>query len=111
MRIHILFAIILMSAVTLLEKASPLWLLGGRRMHPVAERWLRFVPTAILAALLFPEILFHKTPGAEPALFLSRDNLFLIASIPPFIVAYWKKSFFGAIIAGIATIAILRMFA
>lgn len=111
MRVYILSAIACMFAVTFIEKACPLWLLGTRRLHPAIERWLSFIPAAVLAALLLPEILLHKVPGTEPTLFLSRDNLFLIASIPSFVIAYRKKNFFGAIVVGIATVAILRLFA
>lgn len=109
MRLYVLSAIACMFAVTFIEKACPLWLLGTRKIHPAIERWLGFVPAAVLAALLFPEILLHKS--TEPALFLSRDNLFLIAGIPSFAIAYWKRSFFGAIAGGIAAVAILRLFA
>ncbi len=108
MKAYILLAIACMCAVTLFEKGGPLWMLGGRKMHPVVERWLGFIPAAVLAALLFPEILLHKGPGAVPSLFLSWKNYFLIACLPSLAIACWRKSFFGAIIAGMATVAILR---
>lgn len=98
-----------MCAVTFFEKGGPLWMLEGRKMNPIVERWLGFVPAAVLAALLFPEVLLHKGPDAAPSLFLSWKNFFLIASVPSLIVAYRKKSFFGAIVTGMATVAILRL--
>lgn len=98
-----------MCAVTLFEKGGPLWMLGERRMHPVVERWLGFIPAAVLAALLFPEILLHKEIGDTPTLYLSGENFFLIASIPSLAIALWKKSFFGTIVVGMATVAILRL--
>ena len=104
-----MLAIALMFAVTFFEKGAPLWLLGTRKMNPHAERWLGFVPAAVLAALLFPEILLREAADGATVLFLSRENIFLIASIPSLAIALWKRSFFGAITAGIATVALLRL--
>ena len=108
-RPYILLAVAGMCAVTLFEKGAPLWLLGGRKINPAVERWLGFIPAAVLAALLFPEILLHKEAGGTPTLFLSWKNYFLIACLPSIIVAYRKKSFFGTIVVGMAAVAILRL--
>ena len=41
---------------TALPRALPMTLLADRPMPPKARRWLSFVPAAILAALVAPDI-------------------------------------------------------
>ena len=95
--------------VTQFEKGAPLWFLGRRKLSPSVERWLSFVPAAVLTALLVPEVLLtREAPNLPYRLFLSAENVFLIASVPALLVAYWKDSFFGAVVAGMATVALLR---
>jgi len=94
--------------VTQFEKGGPLWILGGRKLPPFVERWLGFVPAAVLTALLVPEVLLRKTPDETYALFLSPDNVYLLAAIPALAVAYWKDSFLGSALTGMAAVALLR---
>lgn len=96
--------------MTQFEKGAPLWLMGRRKPGPKLERWLGFVPAAVLTALLVPELLFRKGAGGTPEVFFSVHNVFLLASVPAFIVAWWKRSFFGAVLAGMATVALFRLF-
>lgn len=107
---YVLAVIVGCTAVTWLEKCLPLVLFGGRRFSPFAERWLTCVPAAVLTALLVPEVLLRKGTGGGYELFLSSQNDFLIASVPALLVAYWKNSFFGAIVVGMGTLALLRYF-
>ena len=108
MNFQTLLIIIGTCAVTQFEKGAPLWLLGRRKLGAKVERWLGFIPAAVLTALLVPELLLRRTPEGAQTLFLSADNVFLIASIPALAVAYWRRSFFGAVITGMAAVALLR---
>lgn len=98
-----------MAAVTYLPRALPLVLLSTRGLNPAIERWLRLIPPAVLAALLAPELLLTSTP-AGPELFAAQGNILLLAAIPSFLVAWFKKSFFGTVITGMAAVALGRYF-
>lgn len=94
-----------MALVTALPRVLPITLLAGRTLPPMLMRWLSFVPVSVLAALLAPELLF-----SNGKLNLSFDNLFLIAAIPTLLISWRTKSFFGAVAAGMGTVALARLF-
>ena len=89
-----------MGAVTYIPRSAPLIALASRSLPPVAVRWLGYVPTAVLAALLAPSILVH-----DGSLALSMDNVFLLAAAPTFAVAIFSRSFFGTVAIGMAAVA------
>lgn len=95
-----------MAAVTYLPRLIPALFFSSRRLPVALERFLSFVPTAVLAALLAPSILVLD---GRVQLDIS-ENIFLWASIPAFIVAWRFKSFFGAVVVGMATVALARLF-
>jgi len=94
-----------MALATYLPRAAPLVFLSGRTLPPLAVRFLGFVPAAVLAALLFPAVL-----APQGSLDVSTDNVFLLASVPAALVAWRTGSFFGAVAAGMGTVAALRHF-
>jgi branched-subunit amino acid transport protein len=108
--LYTMLVIIGCAAVTQFEKGSPFWLLGGRKLSPAVEKWLSFIPAAVLTALLVPEVLMRKLPDGGYSLFISQDNVFLLASAPAVFIAWKWDSFFGAIVAGMASVALLRYF-
>lgn len=92
-----------------LERAMPLWLLSGKPLPRVVIRWLHFVPAAVLAALLLPELLLVKNAAGVKTLNFTLENAFLWASVPAFIMAF-KGSFFGTVAVGMAAVAAIRYF-
>ena len=92
-----------------LERAMPLWLLSGKPLPRMVIRWLHFVPAAVLAALLLPELLLVKNAAGVKTLNFTLENAFLWASVPAFIMAF-KGSFFGTVAVGMAYVALLRYF-
>jgi branched-subunit amino acid transport protein len=93
-----------MAAVTYVPRLLPIWLLSSRDLPRWLVIWLRNVPVAVLAAMLFPAI---ATQGGE--LHLSVDNLFLLAAFPTLLVAWRTRSLFGSVIAGILIVALARL--
>ncbi len=78
----------------------PAWFLSSRALPDLAERWLRLVPVAVLAALLLPELLVQNGQlNSRP------DNLFLLASIPAALVAWRTRSLVGAVLTGMILVA------
>ena len=96
-----------MAVVTYIPRMAPLMLLSSRSLNPLLMRWLEMVPPAVLAALLAPELLLRSGEGGK-ILFLSTDNLFLLASLPTFAVGWITRSFFGTVAFGMGTVALLR---
>jgi branched-subunit amino acid transport protein len=93
-----------MGLVTYLPRLLPVWLLSSRRLPRVVITWLRYVPAAVLSAMLLPSLLLDGT-----RLHLAADNLYLLAAIPTLLVAWKTRSLFGAVIVGMALVAIARL--
>lgn len=94
-----------MGLVTFLPRLLPAWLLSSRQLPPLVIAWLRYVPAAVLAALLVPGILMP-----EGTLNLSAGNLYLLAFLPTLLVAWKTRSLFGAVMVGMLVVAVVRLF-
>jgi branched-subunit amino acid transport protein len=93
-----------MLAVTYVPRVLPVLMLSSRRLPPVVVAWLRHVPVAVLAAMLFPALFVQ-----EGRIDLGLDNLFLWAAVPAFLVARGRRSFFTTVIVGIVVVAVARL--
>jgi branched chain amino acid efflux pump len=93
-----------MAVVTYVPRLVPLWALSSRSLPPLVVTWLRYVPVAVLAAMLLPSLVI-----AEQRINLSTGNIFLWGAIPAFLMAWKTRSLFGAVVAGMLTVAILRL--
>jgi len=87
--------------VTLLPRVVPLVLLSRTELPRWLRIWLGYVPVSILAALLAGELLVSRGQLEFPA-------GGLIAVVPAFVVAARFRSIIGAVLAGVATMAVLR---
>jgi branched-subunit amino acid transport protein len=101
----IFLTILGMCLVTYLPRLLPVWLLSSRQLPRVVITWLRYVPAAVLSAMLLPSLLLEGS-----RLHLVADNLFLLAAIPTLLVAWKTRSMFGAVIVGMALVALARLF-
>jgi branched-subunit amino acid transport protein len=99
----ILITLVGMAAVTYLPRLIPAWVLRDKQLSPFLIAWLRYVPVAVLAALLLPSLLIE---GDQ--INFSASNLYLWAAIPAGLVAWKKKSLFGTVVVGMLVIAIAR---
>jgi branched-subunit amino acid transport protein len=99
----IFLIIIGMGLVTFLPRFLPAWLLSSRRLPTRLAAWLRYVPAAVLSAMLFPSLFIHDT-----ALDLSVNNLFFMAAIPTTVVAIFSKNLFASIATGMIVVAAVR---
>jgi branched-subunit amino acid transport protein len=100
----IFLTILGMALVTYLPRLLPVWLLATRKLPEAAITWLRYVPAAVLSALLFPAVLVE---GGR--LNLAWDNLYLLAFLPTLLVAWKTRSLFGSVVVGMAIVAIVRL--
>jgi branched-subunit amino acid transport protein len=96
----IFLTILGMMSVTYIPRLLPVWFLSSKSLPPLVVAWLRYVPVAVLAAMLLPSLLVQ---GVQINLELS--NLFLWAAVPTFLVAWRTRSLFGSVIVGMVVIA------
>ena len=93
-----------MALVTYVPRLLPIWVLSSKSLPPLVVKWLRYVPVAVLAAMLFPSLLVQ-----EGQVGVGLDNLFLWAAVPTFLIAWKKRSLFGAVIVGMVVVAVARL--
>jgi branched-subunit amino acid transport protein len=85
-------------------RLSFIYLLGRVDVPDSVRRSLRFVPAAVLSALILPELLM---PAGQ--LDLSLGNHRWIAGLVAIVVAVWTKSVLLTILAGVAALLILEI--
>ena len=89
--------------VTLLPKILPVTFLKGDSLPPLLRHWLSFVPVAVMAALVGPDVFIYEGHfNAGPS------NLFLMVSLPALLVAWWTKNYFLTIAFGLALVILAR---
>ena len=103
---EIALLVFLMSLVTFLPRVLPVLLLARRTLPAPVERWLSYVPVAVLAALLAPSLF---APTGEVNLSLSINPAFWV-SIPVFIIAFLTRNLFITVLSGMLLIALARLF-
>ncbi len=103
---EIALLILFMSIVTFLPRVIPVLLLSRRSLPEPLERWLSYVPVAVLAALLAPSLF---APSGELNLAFSENPAFWV-SIPVFVIAFFTRNLFITVLAGMILIAFYRYF-
>ncbi len=92
-----------MGGVTYAIRLSFIVLLGKVKVRPFIQRGLRFVPPAVLSAIIFPELL---QPGGT--FDLSLGNPRLVAGALAALVVWRTKNVFLAITAGMLALWLLQ---
>jgi branched-subunit amino acid transport protein len=91
------------AAVTFVLRFS---FLGTVRPHAISPRFreaLRFVPPAVFAAIVLPQVLIRNE-----AIHLAPDNPRLLASIAALAVAWFTRSVTWTIVAGMVALWIVQ---
>lgn len=101
----ILLTLFGMMAVTHIPRVIPALALSSRDLPPVMVKWLSYVPTAVLSALLMPSLLAPKG-----AIDLTFNNLYFWVAVPTFAVAMYTRNFFGTVAVGMGLVAAARYF-
>lgn len=89
--------------LTYVTRLSFILLYGQIRMPSLMERALRFVPTAVLTAFFFPELLL-----VDGIPFISICNARLLAGILAIVVAWRTKNVIYTIVIGMFTLWVLQ---
>ncbi len=97
--------IAIMGIGTYLIRFSFLGLIGNRSLPEWALRHLRYTPVAVLPGLVAPLVLLPENAGD------GFDLLRIAPAIATVAFAWWRKSMFPGIVAGVATFAALSYLA
>jgi len=98
-------ALLVGGLLTFLIRLSFIALLGRIEVPPLLARALRFVPAAVLTAIIVPELLMH-----DGAVDLSPGNLRLLAGLAATGVALRTRSVALTIVAGMGALWVLQAF-
>ncbi len=101
----VFYIIIGMMAVTYVPRVLPVLALSSRELPPIVVRWLGYVPTAVLSAMLVPSLL-----APEGVINFGFDNTYLWVAIPTLAVAMFTRNFFGTVAVGMGLVAAVRYF-
>ena len=100
---YLILCILGTTLVTVAPKILPITFLKGDSLRKEIVDWLSFVPVAVMAALVGPDVVFY-----EGALNLSTDNLFLMVALPLLLVAWFAKNYFVTIAVGMGMVILAR---
>ena len=104
-QVKIFLIIVGMMVVTYGPRVLPITVLSSRSLSPWLVKWLQLIPAAVLAAMLLPSLIL-----TDKEVNLQADNVYLWAALPTFAVAKFTGSFVGAIVTGMAVVALARSF-
>ncbi len=90
--------------LTFLIRLSFIYLFGRIQIPELVQRGLRFVPPAVLTAIIVPELFIHAGK-----LDLSLGNERLLAGLVAIGVGLWRRSILLTMLAGIAALLVLRL--
>ena len=95
--------IVVVGALNYLSRLSFIAFFASRDMPPLLARALRFVPVAMLTALVVPMV---TTPAATGA--LAGMNPRIPAAIVAFVVGYFTRSTLKTLVAGMVSLWLLQ---
>lgn len=96
--------IIIVGLLTLAIRLSFIVFIGEMRVTPIVQQALRFVPIAVLSALISPALFFPNG-----LLNISFGNIRLIAGIIAILVAWRTKNVLLTIFSGMACLLLLQV--
>ena len=96
---------IIAGVITYLIRLSLIFLFGRLEIPAWLARALRFVPSAVLSAIIFPELLM---PGGQLA--LSLENHRLLAGLIAIFVAWRTRNAVLTIVVGMLSLWVIQFF-
>ena len=90
--------------ITYLTRLSFIALFGKIEVSPTVQCLLRYVPPAVLSAIIFPELLLHTG-----SLNVSLGNTRLLAGLVAILVAWRTRSALLTILFGMAALILINL--
>jgi len=100
---NLFFTILAMGAVTFGLRLSLILLADKITIPELVQRGLKYVPPAVLSAIIFPDVLM---PGGT--LNVSLQNPYLLAAAAAVGVAWWRKNVFATMAVGMIVLWLTR---
>jgi branched-subunit amino acid transport protein len=100
---NIWVVMIITGMITYAFRLSFIILFERKDLPPALQRWLRYVPPAVFAAIIFPEIFVR-----DGLVVLSSDNSRLFAALIAAIIAWRTKNVLLTILIGMAALLIIQ---
>jgi branched-subunit amino acid transport protein len=100
---NIWLVMLLGGLITFAIRFSLIYLFGRLHIPETMRQALRYVPPAVLSAIIFPELFFH-----EGMLDLSLDNTRLLAGLVAILVAWISRNTLITILAGMLALFVLQ---
>lgn len=101
---NIWLVMILGGSITFLIRFSLIYLFGKFHIPETLRQALRYVPPAVLSAIIFPELFL-----AEGSLSLSLENTRLLAGLFAILVAWFSRNTLLTIVAGMIALFVLPL--
>ena len=101
---NIWLVMLLGGLITFLIRFSLIYLFGRLHIPETIRRALRYVPPAVLSAIIFPELFFQ-----DGTMNLSLDNIRLLAGLVAIAVAWFSKNTLITILLGMLTLFLLQL--
>jgi len=98
------YSIFIVGILTYLSRLSFIFLSDRIKIHPRIYRTFRFIPIAVLSAIVFPELI-HNTTSQN-----SFSEPRLIAGVIAILIAWRTKNVILTITAGMALLYLLQFF-
>lgn len=102
---NIWLVLLLGGLITFGMRFSLIYLFGRFEFPETIRKALRYVPPAVLSAIIFPELFLR-----DGMLNLSFDNHRLLAGLVAVLVAWFSKNILITIIAGVIALLLLQLF-
>jgi branched-subunit amino acid transport protein len=102
--VNIWLVMLLGGLITFLIRFSLIYLFGRFKIPETMQQALRYVPPAVLSAIIFPELFFR-----DGALNFSLDNTRLLAGLFAILVAWITRNTLITIIAGMIALFLLQL--
>ena len=100
---NIWLVMLLGGLITFAIRFSLIYLFGRLHIPETMRQALRYVPPAVLSAIIFPELFFH-----EGMLDLSFDNTRLLAGLVAILVAWISRNTLITILVGMLALFVLQ---
>ncbi|MDW7673259.1 MAG: AzlD domain-containing protein [Bacillota bacterium] len=101
-RWEIFILILGMGLVTYLTRVGAFLVMGNREMPEKVKVFLKYIPVAMLTAIIVPELVM---PQGEVALNLS--NHYLLAGVGAIAIAYFTKNVIYTVVVGLTIVIMM----
>ncbi|MBY0369963.1 AzlD domain-containing protein [bacterium] len=102
-RTEILVLILGMAAATYVCRLLPFYLTSPKIRRIASADWVRYLPVAIVSAVVFPNLLL-----SSKEIVWGPVSLPLLAAVPAGLAGFFTRNLLFSVVAGVSSLALLR---